>query len=73
MPTITPPAYVHEVVVVECAVPSCSRQVQGTVVQVHNAGWQIVSRSNDRDRQRTHVGWCPACAKRFDVVPSRCS
>lgn len=53
----------------ECTVTSCSVRHEGNQADATTAGWKniIESKQPPGGHDRTHLGWCPACVKKFGV------
>ena len=58
-------------VYIECVVPSCKGIVKATLSQIVKAGWRAIKNSDEhgppQNRKRTHLGFCPSCARRLSV------
>ena len=59
-------------VCIECVISLCVLHVKAAISQVVRDGWRAIRRSNEHsppfNRWRTHIGFCPKCAKKFGVV-----
>jgi hypothetical protein len=53
----------------ECTVTSCSVRHEGAAADATTAGWKkvIESKQPPAGHDRTHLGWCPDCATKFQV------
>lgn len=59
------------IVKAECCVPSCNEQEEGGMVFLLMQGWRGLKATlsvGKAAKWRTHLGWCPYCAKHFSVV-----
>ena len=78
---VIPPAHPLEVtvdstrypVIIECVIPSCSRVAKVNVREARSIGWKEIievstSLPPNCTTNRTHLGWCRDCARKFSVV-----
>lgn len=53
---------------IECVGPKCDMTLEATLKEAREIGWRAITpRSAESKQWSTHVGWCPDCAKCYDV------